>query len=188
LLLLIGEVKEIVPARYGFKAIVKHVPDQAFALDEGLYRRLGRRFERELALWAASEHLRMIMIATFSINPAIAPTLLELSLMPVTSHWLPVEDAFELQLIEHLARQGRSFVKGLRYNLQRSEALASAVLTDTPESPVPLFVESTQDGESTEGRGGPWPNHQAASSSPPWVWHARQGEMPPFPKGLAHGG
>jgi hypothetical protein len=45
LMLLIAEVKEIVPARYGFKAVVKHVPDQAFALDEQLYRRLGRRFE-----------------------------------------------------------------------------------------------------------------------------------------------
>ncbi len=36
--MLIAEVKEIVPARYGFKAVVKHVPDQAFALrsrDEG---------------------------------------------------------------------------------------------------------------------------------------------------------
>jgi hypothetical protein len=41
LMLLIAEVKEIVPARYGFKAVVKHVPDQAFALDEQLYRRLG---------------------------------------------------------------------------------------------------------------------------------------------------
>jgi hypothetical protein len=30
LMLLIGEVKEIVPARYGFKAVVKHMPDQSF--------------------------------------------------------------------------------------------------------------------------------------------------------------
>ena len=36
LMLLIAEVKEIVPARHGFKAVVKHVPDQAFALDEQL--------------------------------------------------------------------------------------------------------------------------------------------------------
>ena len=55
LMLLIAEVKEIVPARYGFKTVVKHVPDQAFALDEQLYRRLGRRFESELALWGAAE-------------------------------------------------------------------------------------------------------------------------------------
>ena len=51
LMLLIAEVKEIVPARYGFKAVIKHVPDQAFAIDEQLYRRLGRRFEAELTLW-----------------------------------------------------------------------------------------------------------------------------------------
>lgn len=33
LMLLIGEAKEMTPARYGFKAVVKHVPDQAFSLD-----------------------------------------------------------------------------------------------------------------------------------------------------------
>lgn len=38
LMLLIAEVKEIVPARNGFEAVIKHVPDQAFALDEHLYR------------------------------------------------------------------------------------------------------------------------------------------------------
>jgi hypothetical protein len=37
LMLLIAEVKEIIPARYGFKAIIKHLPDQAFAVDEKLY-------------------------------------------------------------------------------------------------------------------------------------------------------
>ena len=70
LMLLIGEVKEIVPARYGFKAVVKHVPDQAFALDEQLYRRLGRRFEPELALWGASDDIHMVMIATFGVSSA----------------------------------------------------------------------------------------------------------------------
>ena len=39
LLLLIGEVKEITPARFGYKAVIKHLPDQAFLLDETLYRR-----------------------------------------------------------------------------------------------------------------------------------------------------
>ena len=68
LMLLIAEVKEIVPARYGFKAVVKHVPDQAFALDEQLYRRLGRRFESALALWGATEDIHMVIIATFSVS------------------------------------------------------------------------------------------------------------------------
>lgn len=90
LMLLIGEVKEIVPARYGFKAIVKHMPGQAFSIDEQLYRRLGRRFEPELALWGASDGIQMVMIATFGVSTAGVPAINELSLMPVTRQWLPV--------------------------------------------------------------------------------------------------
>jgi hypothetical protein len=37
MMLLIGEVKEIVPARRGYSCVIKHVPDQAFAIDEPLY-------------------------------------------------------------------------------------------------------------------------------------------------------
>lgn len=112
LMLLIAEVKEIVPARYGFKAVVKHMPDQGFMLDEHIHRRLGRRFESELALWGANEDFHMMVIATFSVGATGIPTIVELSLMPVTRCWLPVEDGFELQLVERLVSEGRSFVKG----------------------------------------------------------------------------
>jgi Protein of unknown function (DUF1173) len=78
---LIGEVKEIVPARHGCKAVVKHVPDQAFALDEQLYRRLGRRRECEPALWGAAEDIQMVMMATFSVAATGIPTMPELAEM-----------------------------------------------------------------------------------------------------------
>jgi len=130
LMLLIGEVKEIVPARYGFKAIVKHMPDQAFAIDEQLYRRLGRRFEPELALWGASDDIHMVMVATFGVSSAGVPAIHELCLMPVTRQWLPVEDGFEKQLLDRLVGENRAFVKGLHYNLGRDNGIASAVLTD----------------------------------------------------------
>ena len=92
LMLLVAEVKQIVPvpARDGFKAGVKHVSDQAFALDEQIYRRLGRRFESALALWGAADDIHRVMIATFSRAAAGIPTSVELSLMPVTRQWLPV--------------------------------------------------------------------------------------------------
>ena len=61
LMLLIGEVKEIVPARYGYRCVIKHVPDQAFAIDEPLYRRLGRRFDAELALWGSADSVHMVI-------------------------------------------------------------------------------------------------------------------------------
>ena len=168
------------PARYGFKAVVKHVPDQAFALDEQLYRRLGRRFESELALWGSAEDIHMVMIATFSVAAAGIPTIVELLLMPATRHWLPVEDGFEKQVIERLVADGRSFVKGLRYNLSAGSALASATLTDCDGSAALLFVVHA--GIEDSGRylqvGDP--------SVPVWLWHPASEAMPPLPPRQPH--
>jgi hypothetical protein len=175
LMLLIAEVKEIVPARYGFKAVVKHVPDQAFALDEQLYRKLGRRFESALALWGAADDIHMVMIATFSVAPTGIPTIAELSLMPVTRHWLPVEDGYEKQLIERLVADGRSFAKGLHYNLGVDSALASATLTDCEGSAPLLFV--VRAGIEDTGR-----YLQVCDPSVPvWQWSPSREAMPALP-------
>jgi hypothetical protein len=175
LMLLIGEVKEIVPARYGFKAVVKHVPDQAFAIDEPLYRQLGRRFESALALWDAADDIHMVMIATLGISSVGVPAIHELCLMPVTRQWLPVEDAFEKQLVERLVSDGRAFVKGLRYNLGAGSVLASATLTDCEGSAPLLFVVPA--GSEDDGRllqmGDP--------STPRWLWHPAGEAMPSLP-------
>lgn len=174
LMLLIAEVKEIVPARYGFKAVVKHVPDQAFMLDEPLYRRLGRRFEPELALWGAADDVHMVMIATFSVSAAGLPALVEVSLMPVTRQWLPVEGRFEKQLIERLVADGRSFVKGLRYNLGSEKALASATLTDCEGAAPLLFIHVGNEGGEAHLEAG-------SSSASGWLWNPLSEAMPPLP-------
>lgn len=67
LMLLIGELKEIAPALCGFRAVVKHMPDQAFVLDERLYRQVTRRLQPALELWNAADDVRMMVIATFAI-------------------------------------------------------------------------------------------------------------------------
>lgn len=175
LMLLIAEVKEIVPARYGFKAVVKHVPDQAFALDEQLYRRLGRCFEPALALWGATEDIHMIMVATFSVAAAGIPTIVELSLMPVTRYWLPVEDGFERQLIERLVAEGRSFVKGLRYNLGAESVVASATLTDS-EGLAPLLFVLHADAQDSDQH-----FKVCDPSVPVWLWKPSSEAIPPLP-------
>ncbi len=176
LMLLIGEVKEIVPARYGFKAVVKHMPDQAFAIDEQLYRRLGLRFEPELALWGASDDIHMVMIATFGVGRAGVPAIQELCLMPVTRQWLPVADGFEKQLLNRLVGENRSFVKGLHYNLGRGDRIASAVLTDCEGSAPMLFIESADRDESSPG-----PGSGAAGDAAIWIWRRSSEPMPPLP-------
>jgi Protein of unknown function (DUF1173) len=180
LILTIAEIKEIMPARYGFKAVVKHVPDQAFALDEQIYRRLARRFERELALWGAADDIHMVMIATFSVAAAGIPTIVELSLMPATRHWLPVEDGFEKQLVDRLVVDGRSFVKGLRYNLGAGSEIASATLTDCEDSAPLLFVDHSGIEGSERQR------HTGNPSTPVWLWNPSGEAMPSLPPRQPH--
>jgi hypothetical protein len=179
LMLMISEVKEIVPARYGYKAVIKHVPDQAFVLEDQLYRRLDRRFEPELELWGASGKLHMMMIATFGVSDAGIPLIAKLSLMPVNSYWLPIEDSFEQHLIERLVREGRSFVKGLRYNLPPAQHLATAILLDTGGGPTPLYIEP-QPGWNQSS---PEEAEDLSETNTPgvWIWRLNQERVPPIP-------
>ncbi len=175
LMLMICEVKEIVPARYGFKAVVKHLPDQAFAIDEQLYRRLARRFEAELDLWGTSDSTRMVMISTFRLNTVGLPSIVELSLMPVTLSWLPIDDGFDKQLVEHLEADGRSFVKSLRYNMAAHCQLASAALTDCGDLTPLLFIVRA-DSEDCEAA-----DVGLAPSGSMWCWNPTTEQMPPLP-------
>ena len=167
LALLIGEIKAIVPARYGYKAIIKHVPDQPFAVDEQLYRRLGRRFEQELALWGAADDLHLVIIVTFAFGTAGVPILYELSLTPANKHWIPIEDQYSKQLIDELVADGRSFIKGLRYNLGQDDQTACALLTDCEGPPIALSIRS---GPSDEEELSSDPSGSEAAR---WEWRSR---------------
>lgn len=179
LMLLIAEVKEIVPARYGHRAVLKHVPDQAFALDEQLYRRLGRRFDAELALWGAADDVHMVVIATFGVSEVGIPAITELSLMPVTPQWLPIDDAFEQQLVGRLVAEGRGFLKGLRYNLSRDCSVATAALIDTGDAGTLLFiVPPTSEGMTVlHGIG----SVGIQGEPPTWAWRPGTEPMPRLP-------
>lgn len=176
LMLLIGEVKSIEPARYGFKAVIKHLPDQGFAIDEVLYRRLGRRFEPELALWAATDRVHMVMIATFTVSAAGLPGIEALSLMPVTAQWLPVADAYEQQLVERLIREERSFIKALRFNLGADPAGVCATLVDMGEQAVGLRI-ARPDADLPIA---PYDDAAAACGSM-WTWQFSNADMPALP-------
>ncbi|MBY0236771.1 MAG: DUF1173 domain-containing protein [Burkholderiaceae bacterium] len=138
LLLLIAEVKEIVPARHGHKAVIKHVPDVGFAMDDSLYHRLAQRFGQELELWSASDSIRMLMIATLTISAAGLPHIAELSLMTATTQWLPVETIAEQLLVDASVRNQRAFLKLLRYDDRSDAKLATLALTDRG-APAPLM-------------------------------------------------
>ena len=143
LLLMIAEVKEIVPGRHGYRAVARHIPDLGFAMDEALYHRIEGRFADELALWNASDEIRMVMISAFGLNEAGLPFLAGLYLMTTTPQWVPIEGVTEWQLVSRLVSHQRSFAKLLRYDLRDEKIIPCVALTDAGEPAPLLFADNT---------------------------------------------
>lgn len=174
-MLMIAELKEMAAARHGFKAVVKHAPDLGFMLDERLFRQIGRRFESQLTLWSSADDVRMVMIATFTTSPGGVPLLAEVSLMPTTRDWLPVDSAYEKLLIGHLVAEDRRFIKGLRYDLPSQDRIATATLTDCG-APAPLLYISSEPSDEASNKPRPEP-----AGDRRWQWFAHEERMPPLP-------
>ena len=179
LLLIVAEVKVITRARFGHIAILKHLPEQAFTLDEPMFRRLARNFERELSLWSTEPDTHLIMIATFKVDEAGIPVIIELSLMLTSAQWLPVENAWDRQLINALVTHGRSFIKGLRYDAAANQALVVASLLDCGGAPHPLFIDLDQSHRDPLE-----PAFTALNiygNARAWRWLPANGDMPVLP-------
>jgi len=174
----ISEVKEVSQSQFGFKIVVKHMPDCHFMLNADIHRRLMKRFANELALSDSSNEIHLIMIGTFSVGITGVPSIEEMALMTVNHNWIPIESMFDRALVQKLTDSGRRFVKGLRYNLPDSKPLASAVLSDTEPKATALYIvpPGVEDDyvSATEGL-------MAESSLASWLWRAGDEAMPELP-------
>ncbi len=144
---------------------------------DDLHKRLLRRFDAELGLWAAEEASHLMVIGTFSLAPSGVASLEEASMMCVTSDWLPFEDQWDLALLQRLEDAGRRFTKCLRYNLPATRPLATAVLLDVAAGPVALYVARPQGDEAQAALD----DLIASSSMQAWCWHVGADAMPELP-------
>ena len=145
--LLIGELKSIESARFGHKLIIKHMPGHPFYLTEQLHKRINKVFSAELSHFYESESIHLIVIATFLISSSGNPIIDTISCMTVDSNWLPFEDINHLELVERLTTEQRHFIKGLRYNLKKTEVIASCLLTDA-DQPTAIYIQPDQDDDN----------------------------------------
>lgn len=178
LMLLVGEVKEIAPARYGQKIIVKHLPSMHFMLADDLAKKMAKRFVNELALWNADESTHLMLVATFGIGASGFVTVEEMALMVTSSNWIPVEHAAESELVAALTADHRRFAKGMRYNLATTKPLATVVLTDSNPKPVAMYVMPM--GASDEYRDA-LGDLIDTGAFPPWLWKPESEPMPALP-------
>jgi hypothetical protein len=173
LVILIGELKAIDPARFGHKLIIKHLPDAPLMLDDDLHRRMLRRFADELELWQADEHGHLMVIATFSVGRTGLASVQELSVAMTDEHWLPYESADDKQLLDTAIAGHRRFTKSLRYNLAATQPMASLVLTDTETPTAAYLLDSADAREDIDAL-------QADTGTGTWTWVVGD-PMPPLP-------
>ncbi|YAL83149.1 DUF1173 family protein [Dermacoccaceae bacterium W4C1] len=62
LLLLVGEVKDIVPGRYSPRVVIKNLPDAVVSLPEDLHKRLRKRFGFEWEMWEANDDCHLMRL------------------------------------------------------------------------------------------------------------------------------
>lgn len=182
LMMLIGEVKEIGPSRYGYKIVVKHLADCPFMMPEDLHKRMQKRFENELSLWNGIEGTHLMIVATFSVGNTGIPSIEECALMVVNDNWIPFENTFDHTLIDMLTRGNRRFTKGLRYNLSESRPLACAVLTDTHPEPTAMYIVPPNASDSYNETLSELTSESKLNT---WTWNVGEGEMPPIPQATA---
>ena len=147
-MMLIGEYKDIVPARFGHKLVIKHLPDAPLMIDDTLLARLNNRFSNELELWQANDEGHLIVIATFSIGRAGLATAEEISLAMTDRNWLPYESLADKLLLDTALAARRRFTKSLRYNLTPDRPMASLVFTDTPTPTAAFLLINDRDREA----------------------------------------
>ena len=175
LLIGVGEIKGIEPAGHGFKVQVRHQPGHPWFLDEGLYRKLTKRFATELEMWRMAEpgEVRLLAICTFSVSRAGYANVEHLSLMTTDRNWLPFTGDADRTLLSTAIDEGRSFRKVLSYN-GSAIALASLIFTDTTPA-IAAFIDrpaGQADGDAS------------ISGLPVWNWRTDE-DMPDLPSPMS---
>lgn len=135
LMIFICEVRAVEESsiRKGGALTAKQLPeDFPFLMDESIYKRMTKRFGADMKLVAAFEKkFHLLAVGTFGVDYNGNINIDEISLMAVNENWIPVENAWEKELIDKLTEEGRQFDKSLRYNRSSDEPLPSVIIYDT---------------------------------------------------------
>lgn len=132
--ILLGELKNIEPAKFGHRMSIKHMPELYAYLPGKMLESINKKFAIELAFFAENPDIHVFVIASFLVSQTNSPIIDTLSMMMVDSNYLPFEGSDDLEIISDLVASDTSFIKPLRYNLALKEPLPAAIVTDKENS------------------------------------------------------
>ena len=142
--ILIGQLTGVESTAYGRRMTVKHMPDVALYIDNKAWEKAERAYKTILqAVDADVEHKpRVLMAALIYAKREHTYQVDSLTLMLVTDQWVPLDGLYEFPLIEALTRQGRAFIKPLKFDAKTAAGFPNVLLLDAGAAPVPLNVVS----------------------------------------------
>ena len=128
LMLLIAEIKNIFPGRFGHRLMAEQLDDFPFLMDDVLHGRFIKRFESQWGLFKAIDTSHLIAIGTFGVASNGVAALEEISVMLVNENWIPLESMYEKDLIDKLTAQKRTSFEALTLqpSLQHSVGIHGA--------------------------------------------------------------
>jgi hypothetical protein len=145
------------------------MPDAPLLVEPRLWQRFARRYAPLFEARDADTGLRvrLVLAALIKARREFTYEIDAASLMLTGEQWIPAEGVHELPLIDALVRQGRRFVKPLRYDAPGTEAFANALLLDAGPQPLALHLLSPYADERSRAA------RQRAIEREPngaWVW------------------
>ncbi|PZQ01914.1 MAG: hypothetical protein DI587_03600 [Variovorax paradoxus] len=158
---------------------VRHLPDAPLRIDARSWQRVVRAQGEWLdARDADTGHAARVAIAALiHARRAFTYEIDTVSLMLVSTQWIPVDGVHELPLIDALVQQQRRFVKPLRYDAKSAAPFPNALLLDCGTRPIPLHL--THAFMTPQERTLKDTAIQAAGEGT-WVWHLGEA-MPALP-------
>ena len=148
--LVLGEVKEISPARYGLQTTLRHFPRRLY-LDDALHSRLARSYPRALsATAAASREARQVGLFVVARSPGGHLTVVDGAFMLTTRQYLPAESLHEVTMADALTARGLRFHKPLRY--EGTAVFPDFVISNAGSDPVYVEVYGVRGREGYDLR------------------------------------
>lgn len=183
LMLMIGEVAKDGIKGYDFGATIsmEEIPDTHLLWSSQLHKSVVSRFASDLALSRLGTN-RLVVAATFSISNHGVGSMEQITLMPTTEEWIPIETEQERTLITEFLKHSRSFEKVLRYNFARDYPMANFLLLDTLPTPTEMYVIRMMENNLEYKLGVDAAIEKSEKST--WRWDPMEESMPDLPESI----
>jgi hypothetical protein len=126
----------------GYRIWLKHMPDAPLLASAKTWERIAKAYAAVLEARDADhgQRVRAVVTALICARREHTYEIDTATLLLASEHWISVDGAHELSLVQALVDAGRYFVKPLRYDARCAAAFANALLLDTGAAPLPLHV------------------------------------------------